>query len=449
MIRERVIRNAAAIFVFLCASFLGVAQESVTTESHEISVHFRVSSHEVERSYLGNGEALDSLASIIKGGAVRSIEVIGSSSPEGDSRSNERLAVARAEAVAGWIVDNLDVPSEKIHISSVGSDYGLLRDAVAGSDVSYRDEVLDIIDNIPLWIFDDGGRIVGGRKHSLMNLRGGDAWRDMSVRFFPGIRKSAVLIIRTVKSESSEEQADIPEEPEKITEEPDTQAVAPAVVATEQPAEAIEEVPAPEESNKELPATDSSTEYSDKSVLAIKTNLLEDALLIPNVGLEVHLGKGWSIGASWKYAWWNSDRINWYWRTYGGDITIRKYFGRNSAMLRGHHLGIYGQIYTYDFELGGDGIIGGQPGGNISDRFNYGGGLEYGYSFRIAERLNLDLSLGFGYSGGQFHEYVPVDGCYVWQAIKNRHYIGPTKAEVSLIWLLGKKKSDNKKGGVR
>ena len=40
--------------------------------------------------------------------------------------------------------------------------------------------------------------------------------------------------------------------------------------------------------------------------------------------------------------------------------------------------------------------------------------------------------------GGRYYEYEPLDGHYVWKATKNRHWIGPTKAEISLVWLLGK-----------
>lgn len=43
----------------------------------------------------------------------------------------------------------------------------------------------------------------------------------------------------------------------------------------------------------------------------------------------------------------------------------------------------------------------------------------------------------------------PLDGHYVWQATKNRHWFGPTKAEISLVWLLGRGNSNNKKGGVK
>ena len=45
--------------------------------------------------------------------------------------------------------------------------------------------------------------------------------------------------------------------------------------------------------------------------------------------------------------------------------------------------------------------------------------------------------------------YLPLDGHYVWQATKNRHWFGPTKAEISLVWLLGRGNSNNKTGGVK
>jgi hypothetical protein len=37
----------------------------------------------------------------------------------------------------------------------------------------------------------------------------------------------------------------------------------------------------------------------------------------------------------------------------------------------------------------------------------------------------------------------------VWQATKNRTMIGPTKLEISLVWLLGYGNENEKKGGKR
>ena len=75
--------------------------------------------------------------------------------------------------------------------------------------------------------------------------------------------------------------------------------------------------------------------------------------------------------------------------------------------------------------------------------------MEYGYSLPVANRLNIDFTLGVGYWGGKYYEYTPLDGHYVWKATKNRHWFGPTKAEISLVWLLGRGNSNNKKGGVK
>ena len=42
-----------------------------------------------------------------------------------------------------------------------------------------------------------------------------------------------------------------------------------------------------------------------------------------------------------------------------------------------------------------------------------------------------------GYMGGTYKEYLPDNQCYVWQTTKQRHWFGPTKAEISLVWLIG------------
>ena len=69
----------------------------------------------------------------------------------------------------------------------------------------------------------------------------------------------------------------------------------------------------------------------------------------------------------------------------------------------------------------------------------------------IAKRLNIDFSLAAGYMGGRYYEYIPLDGHYVWQATKDRKWIGPTKLEVSLVWLLGhgNNNTKTKKGGEK
>lgn len=96
-------------------------------------------------------------------------------------------------------------------------------------------------------------------------------------------------------------------------------------------------------------------------------------------------------------------------------------------------------MVTYDFETGGRGYLG--------DRWTFGGGIEYGYSLPIKKRFNIDFTLGVGYLGGEYKEYLPMDDCYVWQATKDRKWFGPTKAEISFVWLLGRGNTNKRKGG--
>lgn len=187
---------------------------------------------------------------------------------------------------------------------------------------------------------------------------------------------------------------------------------------------------------------------ASSSLLALKTNLLYDAALIPNIGLEVSLGKQWTVAADWFYTWFSSDSRHRYWQSYGGYLTVRRYFGNGPqpsnpdySRLTGHHVGAYILGLTYDVEWGGKGYQ--------AAKFGFGGGLEYGYALPIGRRLDLDFTIGVGFQDGEYKEYEPADdetGHYVWQATKKRHWWGPTKAEVTLRWDIGK---HSKKGGRR
>lgn len=193
----------------------------------------------------------------------------------------------------------------------------------------------------------------------------------------------------------------------------------------------------------EVVVEQSPSECASQFRMSVQTNVLYDLLLIPNIGAEFYLGNNFSVDANWHYAWWKNDKKAWYWRTYGGDLAARWWFGKRAKAqpLSGHHVGLYGQIITYDFELGGRGFL--------ADRWSWTAGVEYGYSLPITTRMNLDFTVGVGYHSGEFYEYLPIDGCYVWQATKHRQYIGPTKCEVSLVWLIGCDNYNREKGGKR
>lgn len=198
------------------------------------------------------------------------------------------------------------------------------------------------------------------------------------------------------------------------------------VASTQQPL--VQEQPA-------LP-TDTITEPQDSAFcrpfyMAIKSNMLYDLAMTPNAGIEFYLGAGFSLSANWQYAWWKRDKSAFYWRIYGGDAEVRYWFGKlaKEKPLTGHHVGIYGQMVTYDFIFGRKGVL--------APRWSWVVGASYGYSLPIHEVLNLDFVVGLGYHSGIFKEYELIDDHYAWQATKRRHWVGPTKAEITLVWLIG------------
>ena len=174
-------------------------------------------------------------------------------------------------------------------------------------------------------------------------------------------------------------------------------------------------------------------------VAALKTNILYDLISTPNISGELYLRNNWTAGLGYWYTWWHTDPLHKYWRTYGGEIFTRKYFGAMSSQqpFSGHHIGLISQMGMYDFEFGNTGYM--------SD-FSYSIGTEYGYSFPLGKRINLDISAAFGYIGGKYKVYKPIDTHYVWQETRNRRWIGPIKAEVSIAFMLGSSNA-NVKGG--
>jgi hypothetical protein len=332
---------------------------------------------------------------------------------------NKKLSEKRADILLNYIASKAYLPENMREFQFLGRDWkGLLKLVEEDDKVPNREEAIELIKKI---IAETESGISNEQQlKRLKQLKWGAPYWYMYQNIFPTLRESKLLVCYEME---------VPEpEPEPV----------------------VEPEPQPEpEPVEEVQEEIVEAKMCRPFYMGIKNNLLYDALGVPNIGAEFYLGKNFSIVGNWQYAWWSKDSKHRYWRAYGGDLALRKWFGKaaNSKPLTGHHLGVYGQVLTYDIEKGGKGYMGGEPGGNIFDRCNYGGGVEYGYSLPIARRLNMDFTLGAGYFGGKYYEYVPLDGCYVWQCTKKRNWVGPTKLEVSLVWLIGCDNYNKKKGG--
>lgn len=181
--------------------------------------------------------------------------------------------------------------------------------------------------------------------------------------------------------------------------------------------------------------------------IAVKTNLLYDAVFLPNLTVEWYIGKQWSLAAEGNWSWWKFDRRpiqnTWYHRIQAAGIELRRWFN-SPYPLHGHAVGVYSMIGNYDLRL----FVKDEHTQGYLSRRSWSAGLSYAYSFPIAHRLNLELGLAVGYMGGRYYRY-DYDMTYNhWAQLGkyNRNYVGLTRVGVSIVWLPGignEKKSRN------
>ncbi len=166
--------------------------------------------------------------------------------------------------------------------------------------------------------------------------------------------------------------------------------------------------------------------------IAFRTNLLLDLIGGPNLGVEIPLGKHFSIAGDFAYA---HTRIK---NTYAlqivqGTFELSYWFNPRRNKLTGWHIGLYGTTNSrYDVQWGK---------GYHGDEF-WSAGLSAGYSFALSDNFNL----GFSVMGGYFHSPEvraynrPREGHLMWK--ETRYDVGRialTQVRVNLVWLINKR----------
>ena len=428
--------------VLMPTTLLANAYAASIQDSLRTTIYFRPGYSLLELSYRDNAANMKALTQgiqTIKGNPcvqLQHIRILSAASPEGNSALNKRVAKRRGERLRDYLKETLVLPDSIFTVSSAGEDWQGLAALIAKEKTPWRNKALQIIRHTPEWITRNG-KVVDGRKRQLQNLDGGKAWKYMLDNHFYTLRTGAVVVceVKTLAAEST------PSAAEARLEQARSEQARLESASQQSASQSPSSPPFPAIPSQVHPSSESQAPPV-ASYFALKSNLLYDALLVPNLSLEASIGSGWTLGAGGMLAWWSKDAKHRYWRIYGGDLEIRKYFGTlsKSKPLQGHHLGIYGDFLTYDFEFGPKGY---------QSKATYAAGIKYGYSHPIANRLNLDFALGIGYLHSNYKTYVPRDGCYVYQETKKQKWLGPTQAEISLVWLLGKGNTNKKKGGKK
>lgn len=175
-------------------------------------------------------------------------------------------------------------------------------------------------------------------------------------------------------------------------------------------------------------------------ILGVKTNMLSDVLITPNVQAELytHLW-GLSLEFDYTFPWFHKDYDKYfYYQILNGTVGIRKYLNNNYT---GHYFGIYANTAIYDIcpfdkDKGWQGEV-------------YGGGLSYGYVFQNKKypRIKLEPYIRVGWFDTKFDTYhasQPWDGKYYYNWYLrasdfvprrfNMNYFGPTEIGINFTF---------------
>lgn len=171
--------------------------------------------------------------------------------------------------------------------------------------------------------------------------------------------------------------------------------------------------------------------------VAVKSNLLYDAALSPNMGVEVAVAPKWSVELSGNLnAWTLSDGMRWkHWLV---QPEVRYWLcDRFSGHFFGAHL-LGGQYNVGGIRhLRGD-ILGMNLRRLADNRYQgwfAGAGIAYGYTWILSRHWSVEAEIGIGYVYTRYDIY-PCARCgsKIGENV-SRNYFGPTKAALNLIYV--------------
>lgn len=394
-----VVRHTAYVVPPTVIAAPPILDERKYTFSGSAYVDFVVNQTDILPDYHNNaaelGKICAQLDSVVHDtlATIHGMTIHGYASPEGSYEHNTDLARDRTKALRDFLTQLYGFPEGFIVTDYTPEDWDGFRRYVEQSDLPHRKQILALID----LDMDPDAKLRKiqwqyGREYKLI-------LRDC----FPFLRHSDYTIDFTRK--------ELIERPGEV----DTIYVMPRAAGLD-----------PAEPQPRL------TSY--RPWVALKTNLLFDLALAFNGEVEVPFGRDgrYSAMAEWWTPWyvWHHNSRAYEFQMLG--FELRRWFRScpvAQSPLSGKFLGAYYSNGQYDLEWGS---IGNQ--GEFQSV-----GATAGYSWVLSRHFNLEASFSLGaFWGPRRHYHGMFDDTHlIWQYTGRTFYFGPTKAKISIAWLLG------------
>lgn len=383
------------------------------------ALYYRNDRTDVDEGYRENTENLAEIRRYLQSSPhIDSITIYAYASPEGVYERNvwlskRRAAVAR-EYILRYLSPSSDLAPDKIILRPMEENWDGLYEAIVNDyHRADRDKVLAILQSD---VRNDT------KKWRLRQLSNGDTYKYILRHIMPQLRLATWICVWVNP---------VPPDPPKPPKPPVN--IEPVKTAGFAVAPVVKPLVAPTLS---IPARAS----MKRTILALKTNMLYDAVTAVNFSVEGVINRNFSILYEHHCPWWLSDNNRYclQFLSFGGEFrwwfkpTTAKYAARTDWVKRdalvGHFLGLYGFGGKLDLQAKRKGCY-------QAEFLSFG--LTYGYSVPIAKRLNLEFSISVGYADIPYRHYIPTDDYDLLIRDRNKqgrtHYVGPTKVEIALV----------------
>lgn len=389
---------------------LGLFASAKTTFSRHFQIHYVVDIADVDTTFMDNALRLDGLRDYLRRIAgdesltLDSVKFTGTASPDGYYEYNNWLSENRLENLKKILREEINVPDSIIYRNDAYITWKMFRDAVAESDLPSRDTVLAILDMEP--------EIVPWYKLQRTRKRMNTDSRMLKIRALDGGRvyESLKPILHNLRFADVE-----------------------LVVSRRPDAEPVMALAISDPGTPDLIQISPYTEYVQSEWIRrmyIKNNFLKDALLLPNLSVEIDLWRHWTADLTMFYSCWDYFGSQTKFRFAGFQTELR--YWPNPVQNDGWFVGAHFGYSYYNLAFGGEyryqDLYGKTP--------TKGGGISIGWRKVIgrSKKWRLEFAAGAGVYPLHYSlfENTPDYKDGQWVEARRKTYIGLDVLSVSI-----------------
>jgi len=328
----------------------------------------------------------------------------GSASPEGPVAWNQKLGKYRAKALADYLSQETGLTPCSFRIYNLGEDWRTLEETLKDhEDFPNREHIQEILSEEQ----DDEMR-----KQKIVKLDGGKTWRRMVNELFPLLRNARMAIVYAYPKPA-------PNAPEMTPKARTDVSLTARDLLRPNP----------------FPATSGKAERSNWKI-TVKNNLLFDAVLVANLGVEISPWTHWSLDIPVWYSPYDISPTR-HIRLLAVQPEIRWW---PKEAMAGHFVGLHTHVAGFNIAL------------NDYARYQdpnhalWGLGLSYGYAMQLGKsgHWGLEFTLGAGFAQYQYDAYRNENNGQKFKSGSDCYW-GITRAGVTLSykWTFSRKNRKN------